>query len=143
MRIVVSRKLVSKESTLGLLSFDGFHCYTLEDPPQAVKIPGMTRIPAGEYRIELRAEGGMHARYAKRYGADWHRGMLWLRKVPDFEYVYIHIGNIPDDTKGCILVGHTLGRDSIGKSREAYRELYPRVRDAVLNGDIVTITIED
>ncbi len=42
-----------------------FLCYTLEDEQRVLKVKGETRIPAGTYKIELRREGGFHARYDK------------------------------------------------------------------------------
>jgi len=31
--------------------------------------------------------------------------MLWLQNVPNFEYVYLHIGNVVENSEGCVLVG--------------------------------------
>ena len=122
-----------------------FVCYTLEDAYQPLKIPGQTRIPAGIYKIDLRTEGGSHERYSTRF--DFHKGMLWLREVPNFQYIYIHVGNTAEDTEGCILVGTSANMgetDSmITNSVSAYRRVYPRVADHILRGDIVVIEIVD
>ena len=107
-------------------------CATLEDEHRGVKVPGYTRIPQGRYLLTLRSEGSMHGKYKDRYGAS-HRGMLWLRDVPGFEYVYIHVGNHSGDTSGCILVGY--GVDRIGgrvtSSDRAYRDIYGSIADAI------------
>jgi len=136
------------EATLGNL-FDAegprFLCYTLEDQFSVAKISGETRIPAGRYEIKLRNEGGMIKRYQKRF--DWHQGMLWLQDVPNFQYIYIHVGNKDDDTDGCILVGdgqisNVLERGQVTSSVLAYRRLYENILGA-LSENTVWITVED
>jgi hypothetical protein len=74
-----------------------------------------------------------------------HKGMLWLRDVPGFEWVYIHIGNTDDDTEGCILVGETIDYESgfMGRSVKAYRYIYPLIATAIEIGEAVTLEIED
>ena len=120
-------------------------CFALEDRsrPLGVKVRGTTRIPAGRYAIELRTEGGMHARYQVGQGAG-HRGMLWLRDVPGFKWVYIHIGNDDDDTEGCILVGEDRNEAActIGRSRAAYSRIYPRIA-AAIEAEGAWITLRD
>lgn len=120
---------MSGVSTLGRLDVFGTKVWTLEDPKQIHKIWGETRIPAGTYQITLRAAGGMHQRYKKWHSE--HKGMLYLRKVPLFEWVYIHVGNTPVDTNGCILVGLGRGVDHITSSRDAYKLIYPSIVDAI------------
>lgn len=138
------------EATLGTL-FDttnapAFLCYVLEDQANEPKIKGETRIPAGRYQIKFRDEGGMIVRYKKRF--DWHRGMLHLQDVPDFQFVYIHVGNKDDDTDGCLLVGdgqvsNVLERGSVTTSVAAYRRLYQKIAAALDAGEEVWITVED
>ncbi|MCK5505759.1 MAG: hypothetical protein KAJ10_11375 [Thermodesulfovibrionia bacterium] len=143
MRIAVKRGKHNDEATLGTLYLDRrVFCYTLEDQPQAVKVPNETRIPAGEYKIKLRNEGSMTKRYAKRY--PFHEGMLHLQDVPGFEWIYIHTGNTDDHTSGCILVGDNRDNEkwTISGSRNAYSDLYRKVVDAARNGDL-TIKIYD
>jgi hypothetical protein len=71
-----------------------------------VKVKGETRIPAGRYQVTLRTEGGFHSKYSEKYG-EMHKGMLWVRDVPGFEYILIHTGNTDEHTAGCLLVGNT------------------------------------
>ena len=131
--------------TLGLLFdvTDGrrFLCYTLEDEFRSAKVAGETRIPEGKFSITLRKEGGRHQRYSERF-ASIHKGMLWVRDVPDFEYVLFHVGNDDDDTAGCILVGDS--SDIIGftgKSLIAYRRVYPPIAEALENDEPVTLYV--
>ena len=97
------------------------------------------------YKIKLRNEGGFHTRYAAKYG-DWHKGMLWLQDVPGFEWILIHTGNTDQHTSGCYIVGETQqdldkGKDGfVGNSGNAYKKMYPKVADAILQGEDVEIT---
>lgn len=137
------------DSTLGRLYVTGdernFECFTLEDERRTEKVRGETCIPPGSYEVTLRTEGGMHARYSERF-PEWHKGMLWLRDVPDFEYIYLHPGNTDDDTEGCILPGRvpvTLpdGEFTVSRSTEAYRALYRKVAEALESGERVVVHV--
>jgi hypothetical protein len=99
---------------------------TLEDEIRATKIACLTAIPKGTYKLELRNEGKMTRRYAKRF-PDVHKGMIWLRNVPGYTFVYIHIGNFVEDTDGCILVGERARSRSLQSSTSAYLKIYPKI----------------
>jgi hypothetical protein len=151
MKLEVKRTQFGSDATNGELFIDGvFECYTLEDEVRdGPKVWGETAIPLGEYEIKFRTVGGFHtktkARYDERFGPGWHQGMLWLQNVPGFEFILIHAGNTDESTAGCLLVGRTqqdlnISKDGfIGQSRAAYETLYPKVRDALLSGEKVTI----
>lgn len=117
-----------------------FLCFTLEDGFNEEKVYGETRIPPGKYNVTLRTVGGKHTQYSQKFPT-FHKGMLWLRDVPNYEYVLIHIGNYPQDTEGCILVGNTYSDGFIGSSTDAYKEIYPRIANHLFNGGTVTIEI--
>ena len=144
MILQLTRLWHSGECSLGFLRCEDMAFTTLEDPPQREKIPGRTRIPAGEYQITLRENSGMAERYRDRFGPD-HYGMIWLRDVPRFEWVYIHVGNYAKDTEGCILVGKSMdmARNMIGDSTNAYAQLWQRVIPHVYGGGSASIIIED
>jgi hypothetical protein len=152
MRLEVLRFSSQKDSTLGLLFdiTDGdrkFMCYTLEDEHRDVKVMHETRIPAGTYDITFRTVGGFHSKYSKRF-PDTHKGMLWVRNVPNFEYILIHAGNDDDDTSGCLLVGDTQTENIqsdgfVGSSVNAYKRIYKTISEALDCGDEVTITYID
>lgn len=153
MKLEVLRYSSGEETTLGLL-FDvtgpmprQFLCYTLEDEHREFKVAGQTRIPDGEFKVTLRTVGGKHAKYGARY-PDMHKGMLWVRDVPGFEYILIHVGNTDDDTEGCLLLGDTANQNvtaegSIGSSGNAYKRIYPLIADKIAAGEKVTITYID
>ena len=71
--------------------------------------------------------------------------MLWIKNVNNYEYVYIHVGNLPKDTLGCLLTGFTVDTNSqmIGQSRTAYEKIYPIISDAILRGEEVLIETID
>lgn len=144
MEITVKRILDKKNSTLGILTIKGEEYFTLEDPYREEKVADLTRVPAGRYEIKLRNAGTMNKRYTRRY--DYHEGMLWLQDVPDFKWVYIHIGNKHQDTSGCILVGEkaSMGNDesTIQYSAAAYKDIYLYCTDAFQRGEKIFIYLE-
>lgn len=147
MKLKVERFNRGSDSTLGMLSIDGvFHSFTCEDEERHKKVTNETAIPKGTYEIKLRDEGGMTKRYANTF-PKLHKGMLWLQDVPGFEWVYIHIGNTDDHTSGCILVGYSASLDTlngggtIGRSAQAYENLYKKAVAAIESGEPVNITI--
>lgn len=152
MRLEVWRLMSGLDATIGLLfetrdSHESL-CFTLEDQAQpGTKVPGETRIPAGTYRITLRPEGGFHQRYAQRF-PDFHKGMLWIRDVPGFEYILLHCGVTDEDTAGCVLVGdgamqNVTRRGRLLDSELAYRRIYPPIVRTLLLGGEVSIRFVD
>ena len=153
MKLEVLRFSSQSDSTNGLL-FDvtggkrTFLCYTLEDEYREKKIMGETRIPAGTYRITLRKTGGFHGRYLTKY-SEMHKGMLWVRDVPGFEYILIHTGNTDEHTAGCLIVGNSqqtnFGSSDgfVGSSVSAYKAIYPAIAAALENNEDVFITYID
>lgn len=153
MKLTVLRFSSQEDSTSGLLFEENelglkFLCYTLEDERRSLKIKGETRIPSGVYKVELRKEGGFHQKYKKKYGS-WHRGMLHVINVPNFEYILVHCGNTDEHTAGCLLVGDSQENNIIikdgfiGKSRNAYKRIYLPIAKAIEKGLDVTIEYID
>jgi len=148
MRLVAERFSGGTDDTLGLLFIDGhFACFTLEDEFREVKVPGETCIPVGTYDVELRTVGGLTQKYQQMF-PHIHKGMLWLRAVPNFRWIYIHVGNRDEHTDGCILVGDTCQQNVtedgfVGGSRSAYERIYPPIAAAILRGERVTIEVKD
>ena len=146
MKIDVDRFISDEDTTISKVMVDGqFVCFGLEDEYREEKIVGETRIPAGTYRVTLRTEGGFHQRYTHRF-KEFHRGMLHIRDVPNFEFILIHCGNTDEDTSGCLLVGTQANTDfgnmSVISSKIAYKKFYPLVVDAAEKGDL-SITFVD
>ena len=146
MKLDVVRTQFGKDATNGMLFVNGvFEAFTLEDEVRDVKVAGEAAIPLGEYEIKFRTVGGFHTKYTSRYGAAFHKGMLELQSVPGFQYILIHTGNTDEHTAGCLLIGETQqdldkGKDGfVGGSGDAYKKFYPKVRDALIAGEKVTI----
>tara|TARA_R110001599_G_scaffold132349_1_gene309075 strand:+ start:14322 stop:14789 length:468 start_codon:yes stop_codon:yes gene_type:complete len=153
MELIVLRFSSQEDSTSGIL-FEKtdiklrFLCYTLEDEARVLKVKGETRVPEGTYEIKLRKEGGFHERYTKKYRS-FHRGMLHVTDVPNFEYILIHTGNTDEHTAGCLLIGdsqenNTILKDGfVGKSTNAYKRIYPPIAKQLELGNKVTIQYID
>ncbi len=125
----------------GALKRPNFLCFSLEDEFRKEKVKAETRIKFGRYKLELRTEGGLTQRYANKFPG-MHVGMIWLREVPDFKWVYIHVGNTDDDTEGCIVVGNGALSDRLTNSVDAYKFIYPKVV-ASIKAESTYITIID
>lgn len=149
MELQVKRFSSQKNDTLGLWFIENrFECFSLEDEKRDIKIKGETRIPEGRYEIELYPFGNMHQDYQKKFGREFHKGMLHIKDVPGFSGILIHILNKETQTMGCIGVGDLLMSNKnkkgfLGESTNAYKRLYAKVRDALLKKEKVYITITD
>jgi hypothetical protein len=111
-----------------------------EDPPQAVKIKGQTRIPAGRYRLTLEDS----PKFTPKYG---HK-MLTVCDVPNFEGIRVHKGNTPADTMGCIMPNAHIMIDlkagnNFYMSGLAYDALYHEVAPFIEGGGEAWLTVRD
>lgn len=112
MNLELRRWRLESTLTIGGLYLDGeFFCFTLEDPVRPTKIQGETAIPEGTYDVILSRS------------PRFQRFMPEILGVPGFEGIRIHVGNTPEDTEGCILVGFATGREQIMESGAAFRAL--------------------
>lgn len=143
MILTIKRIKQGNNSTLSEIYIDDeFFGYGLEDSVREVKIKGSTAIPAGSYKLELNIYGGMNAKYKRKF-PEMHRGMIEIKAIPNFKYVYIHIGNYYSDTDGCLLVGEYFklydGDYAVYDSTKAYARLYEMLVEAVAKGEVVLI----
>jgi RHS repeat-associated protein len=104
--IDIERTTETEESTIGILSVDSGKVsgVTLELPDLGNK-PNVSCIPCGRYE-------GVRTSSA-RLGE-----VIALRYVRGRTDILVHAGNTPNDTRGCILVGASAGRDKINNSRQ-------------------------
>lgn len=158
MKLEVKRIISTPNDTIGELYIDGkFECFTLEDEnrdlnhdgkfqPNEPKVYGDTRIPQGTYKITKR-EVGRIANWLSKLWPGIVKYSLWIRNIPDFEYVLIHPGTTDKDTLGCILVGLSYSKPSskyaLQSSRVAYLALHKKVSKALDKGEEVIITLTD
>lgn len=131
MRVKIVRVAQGKQSTLSHLYIDGiFQCYLLEDKIRAEKIKHQTAIPTGNFQLRLNTWGGMNTKYKTSMGKV-HEGMIEIYGFPNFDYIYIHIGNLHSETSGCPLTGfgfQKVGEDyQVVQSRDAYKMVYPKL----------------
>jgi len=130
--------------TISMLAIDGvFFGFILEDGFRDSKVPGETRIPGGRYRILPRVEGKFYTNYKRRFG---HKFVPHLQDVPGFTFILMHIGNGPDDSRGCLLVGrqwtYTGNSHCIGNSTETYLKLYETLEAAFNRKEEVWIEVD-
>lgn len=139
MKLVLERTPFDLACTIGSLFVDdSYECVTLEDVVREVpglpvvqwKVPGETAIPVGTYDIKMLWSG--------RFG----KLMPHLIDVPGFDQIEIHPGNTDVDTHGCILVGTTVGVESILQSRKAFDPLYDKFMEAHFKGEPMSIEIK-
>ncbi|MEM6344709.1 MAG: DUF5675 family protein, partial [Bacteroidota bacterium] len=150
LKIELQRYSFGQHDILGKLFInDTLQCFTLEDEYRDQKVRGETAIPAGNYQLRLRTEGGRHPSYLRIY-PDMQRGMLWLQDVPGFEFIYLLKGNHDAHTSGEILIGDqvdlTLANDLEVKRRilgsdKAYRKVYPLIAEHLAAGKPAYIRI--
>ena len=132
MNFEARRRWFTEHSTIGELYADGvFVCFTLEDVarPNGVKIPGVTAIPAGKYRVVYD--------YSPKFG---HK-VLHICDVPGFDGIRIHAGNTDEDTEGCVLVGFIRETDKIQQSRDAVSVVEGKALAAFGRGEDVWISV--
>jgi hypothetical protein len=149
-KVQVKRVSDNGDTSLGIIYLDGIaFCGSVEDQEQkGDKVSAETRVSNGTYKLSLRNEGGYNSRYNKKY-PEMHRGMLcvhndkdWKLNCPDgklFQYILIHLGNTDDHTAGCLLPNYILDfqNDKGARSGDAYKRLYPILRDSIRNSDKV------
>jgi len=127
----IIRVAQGKQSTLSQLYINGiFQCYLLEDKIQEVKIASQTAIPTGVFELKLNTWGAKNADYKKAFGK-LHEGMIEIIGLPNFNYVYIHVGNTIRETAGCPLCGFGFqfadGDFQVSQSVAAYKMIYPKL----------------
>ncbi|MEN5379071.1 DUF5675 family protein [Sphingobacterium kitahiroshimense] len=143
----VLRKQQGKNSTLSEIYLNNqFICYGLEDIPRPKKIAGSTSIPVGIYPLGFNKDGGMNGNYYDRF-PKLHRGMIEIKSIPGFSYVYIHIGNTHKETAGCLLVGtgYLLEKEDyrLVQSVTAYKKLYGMLVEMMEKGEVfIEVTSE-
>ncbi|MFT3903575.1 MAG: DUF5675 family protein [Niabella sp.] len=146
MRTKILRVAEGKQSTLSQLYIDDvFQCYLLEDKIRNVKLPKQTAIPTGNYTLRLNTWGGMNTDYRQKF-PKLHKGMIEINGLPNFSFVYIHIGNTHTQTAGCPLCGFGFemvnGDFQVLRSKDAYQMIYPKLL-AIAQGNEKGISIEN
>ncbi|TLD80181.1 hypothetical protein LS68_008155 [Helicobacter sp. MIT 05-5293] len=129
----------------GYLGKSIYQCFTCENIGESTDTPNLDkRIIAREYQIEWTntSQNASLARTYPQWKADnkkelikeWVNDLkfvntaLWLKckDLPSFALrrILIHVGNYPQDTKGCILLGKAKGKGVVHTSIEACKEFF-------------------
>lgn len=141
-QIIVHRYPSEADWTLSEFTINGeLHGYGVEDEHRDAKVKGETRIPNGLYELDLRHS----PKFSRHYFVDGHgylnktrtdrftqeHQLIWVKDVPNFQFVLWHWGNTDDDTDGCYIVGssfHTFnGKKGVSGSRVKYTQIYPLI----------------
>lgn len=152
MKLLLKRIALRPTYTIGRLLIDGERfCDTLEDRVRDTnkdgdlldegegKVYAQTAIPYGTYGITLNVQS---PKYSKRKQYEFCKGFLpRLLDVPHFEGILIHIGNKPEDSAGCILVGENKVVGGLINSTATFRNLYERLKEADSRGEPIEIEI--
>lgn len=129
MNIIVTRDVKTPTMTLGKLVAGNLVLFTVEDAIREVKIPGVTAIPAGKYKVIIS--------FSQRF----QKFLPLLLDVPGFQGIRIHAGNVPEDSSGCILVGTARTKEGVSNSRYAMSLLMDNIKTAMKAGKNVWIEI--
>lgn len=153
---VLQRYSDSGKSTLGLMltGLEGdtnkatLSGYTLEPPHQdGPKVEGNTRIPAGDYELAFHeVESPKTLEYRQKYS--WFTFHIEVKNVPNFEDVYVHIGNKVADTKACVLLASTTDDNLqidgyIGGSTDEFERWYKTHYDHFAKGGKAFLRVRD
>lgn len=152
MKLQLKRIALRPTYTIGRLLIDGERfCDTLEDRVRDTnkdgdlldegegKVYAQTAIPYGTYGVTLNVQS---PKYSKRKQYEFCKGYLpRLLDVPHFEGILIHIGNKPEDSAGCILVGENKVVGGLINSTATFTRLYERLKAAADRGEDIEIEI--
>lgn len=127
MDILCKRLWYTENSTISEVFIgNDYQCFILEDPVRDVKIKGKTAIPYGNYEIVV------------NFSSRFQTLLPLLLRVPNFEGVRIHPGNVPSDTDGCLLPGIRDPQipDVVTNSKRAFDALFSKIKSALESGKV-------
>lgn len=153
MKILVKRIAKKATYTIGKLYINGeFFCNTIEDKDRGlrsdmsleeikkIKIPSVTAIPTGTYKITIDV---ISPKFSKKAAYQYIGGKLpRLIGVKGFDGILIHQGTTEKDSAGCLIVGKNTIVGKVTQSQATFRALYAKMKEAKERGEEITITIE-
>lgn len=154
MEVLVYRKYKKPDYTVGRMSIDGtFICNTMEDVDRGLddgmqdwmiknkKIPNVTAIPTGRYKIDMDTVSPKFSKYP--FYMEVCQGKLpRIKNVRGFDGILIHCGVDHSNSSGCILVGMNTIKGKLTDSKEIFKKVYTLMKEAHDNGETIYITIE-
>ena len=147
MKITQLRISNRKKACLSNIYIDGeLFCFGVEDIVRegAEKIKHETAIPAGKYQVKFRTQDSpMRRKYRDKY--DWFVDHLQIQDVPGFQHIYLHTGNVPEHSSGCVLINGKLNSEHNKgeESRVRFQAFYRKVKTELDQGKEVTIEIRN
>lgn len=127
MLIEVKRSWFTSHSTGSKVYLDGvFSCFGLEPPTRDDSVKPRA-IPDGTYEVKL------------LWSPSHKRIVPHVLNVPGFDAIEIHIGNFPQDTKGCLLVGDGCGLNYVSESKQAFDRFFAQLEAVVAKGETLQI----
>ena len=107
----------------------------------SMKVFGKTAIPKGTYTIILNQPSTRFSNFQKYPWAKKYKGQLpRIENVPGFQGVLIHVGNTPENTEGCILIGQNKVKGKILNSVSTFDSFMAII--SKYKNEKITITIE-
>lgn len=154
----VKRYIFNKDWTISkILVQDKLDGYAVEDEIRETnKVHGETAISYGTYLLGYRQSPKFSSSYLWSDSTnmlilpkdkanypkitDWkNHDLIWIKDVPEFQYILLHWGNTDDDTEGCLIVGKYLGavngQEGVVQSRVYYKDLYQRIYPLIKKGN--------
>lgn len=133
-KLKLQRTFKGVSYTIGKLYLnDKYFCDTLEDTDRGlrstmsveeiekIKVYSQTAIPTGTYKIDMNT---VSPKFKDRAWAKPYEGKLpRLINVKGYSGVLIHVGNKPEDTLGCILVGENKVKGQVINSTATFNRL--------------------
>lgn len=153
MKLILKRTFKGPKYTIGKLYVNGvYECDTLEDTDrglhetqslleiQSKKVYGETAIPTGVYKLNMNT---VSPKFKDRSWAIPYKGILpRLENVKGFEGVLIHVGNKPQETLGCVLVGENKVKGQVINSTASFNKLMKLLLQANIDGEDIELTVE-
>lgn len=132
--MIIKRIQQNDSCTIGwFMDGDVRFAFTLE-PPDKNNETNKSCIPAATYPCE-RGPVPIHLIWmTARYG---YQDIFEIKDVPGRSGIYIHIGDFPNQTLGCVLTGGGVGENRLFDSAVAYDAFYKKM--AGINSFSLTI----
>ena len=153
MKLLVDRAWKKETYTVSRLFVDGVRlCEVIEDKDRGLKqsqpisniiarkVWGETAIPSGTYVVRMDVVSPKY-KAVKWYDDLCGGKMPRLEGVPGFDGILIHPGNTALDSWGCLLPGKNTKVGQVTASRETFKVLYGKMKDAHDRGEQITIEI--
>lgn len=125
-KVRLNRFYNSSKVTLGIITIEGVNhapIFTLELPWKD-NAPNISCIPTGKY-------------FCSAHNGPRYKDVWVVKDVPKRSGILFHVGNTVKDIKGCILLGRSVGADSVMSSALAVTDFRAIIGKSDFTLDIV------